>query len=143
MVHPNRLATIFAVLAAGCTAVSVRPVDPSVPLRHVCIENNPAVTIPDFVQVLRDGFARHHIATQVYSGEAPATCETILRYTARRSWDFASYLSQAALRLETRDGAQLAAANYHLRAKGGFSLMKWQSVRTKMDPVIDALLAPR
>jgi len=31
-------------------------------------------------------------------------------------------------------------AEYHLRGGGGLSLMKWQSTKSKIDPVIDELL---
>ncbi|MFT3763847.1 MAG: hypothetical protein QM761_14800 [Pseudoxanthomonas sp.] len=35
----------------------------------------------------------------------------------------------------------MASAEYRLRGKGGLSLTKWASVKSKMDPVIDELLA--
>jgi hypothetical protein len=94
------------------------------------------------LSVLRDGFERHGISTEVHSGEAPSTCEFILTYTARQSWDFVTYLSHAELRIE-QQGRTVASAEYHLRGKGGFSLLKWQGTRTKMDPVIDELLEGR
>lgn len=50
------------------------------------------------------------------------------------------YLSHAELRLE-KGGHRIAYAEYHLRGKGGLSLSKWQGTKTKMDPVIDQLLA--
>jgi hypothetical protein len=81
-----------------------------------------------------------HVSTQVYTGDAPAGCDVILTYTALRSWDFAPYLSHAELHLKTRDGAEIASAEYHLVGKGGYSLMKWQGTKTKMDPVVDELL---
>lgn len=93
----------------------------------------------DFVTVLRDGFDRHGISTEVFSGSAPERCEYILTYTALRSWDFSPYLSYAELRLESK-GRKIASAEYRLRGKGGFSLMKWQGTKAKMDPVIDELL---
>lgn len=50
------------------------------------------------------------------------------------------YLSHAELQLH-RAGQQVASAEYHLRGKGGFSLTKWAGTKSKMDPVIDELLA--
>ena len=94
--------------------------------------------VNDFIPVLRDGFDRHGIATEVYSGQKPEKCEYILTYTALRSWDFSPYLSHAELRIE-KDGRQIAYAEYHLKGKGGLSLTKWASTREKMDPVIDEL----
>jgi hypothetical protein len=123
----------------ACTSVTVRPLDPALTIRHVCIQDNPKVLVSDFVPVLRDGFDRHRITTEVYSGTKPGNCEYVLTYTALRSWDFAPYLSHAELRLE-KDRRQIAYAEYHLIGKGGFSLMKWQGTKAKIDPVIDELL---
>jgi hypothetical protein len=126
-------------LVAACTSVRVRPMERAAGVKHVCIESNPKVIVSDFVPVVRDGFARHGISTEVFSEDAPVGCEYVLTYTALRSWDFAPYLSHAELHL-LRQGEEVAQAEYHLKAKGGWSLMKWQGTRTKMDPVIDELL---
>jgi hypothetical protein len=137
----RRIAVVAAAFLAGaCTSVRVRPVDAAANMKHVCIEENPKVIVPGFLATVRDGFDRHGISTQVYSGDVPPSCEFVLTYTALRSWDLAPYLSHAELKLES-GGREVAAAEYHLNAKGGFSLMKWQGVKTKMDPVIDELLA--
>jgi hypothetical protein len=138
-----RLLTVIVaitIVLAGCTAVTVRPVDKAAGLKHVCIQDNPKVTVSDFVTVIRDGFDRHGISTEVISGSPPANCEYLLTYTALRSWDFSPYLSHAELRIE-RGGRQVAYAEYHLRGKGGFALTKWAGTKSKMDPVIDELLA--
>ncbi len=50
------------------------------------------------------------------------------------------YLSHADLRL-LRSGQEIANAQYHFRAKGGFALTKWAGTKSKMDPVIDELLS--
>jgi len=109
-------------LVAGCTSVKVQPVDPSLTILHVCIRQNPQVEV------------------EVYYGNRPRHCEYILTYSARRSWDLKTYLSQAELRL-LRRGQQIASADYHLRAKGGLSLTKFAGTKSKMDPVIDKLLS--
>ena len=134
----RNIVVFFFVLITGCTSIVVRPVDPSLGMRYVCIQENPRVQVNDFIPVLRDGFDRHGIATEVYSGQKPEKCEYILTYTALRSWDFSPYLSHAELRIE-KDGRQIAYAEYHLKGKGGLSLTKWASTREKMDPVIDEL----
>ena len=131
------IAVVLAVV--GCTSIQVQPIDRSVNLKHVCIQENPKVIVADFVTVLRDGFDRHGISSEVFSGAKPERCEYVLTYTALQSWDFSTYLSHAELRLESK-GRKVAYAEYHLSGKGGFSLMKWQSTKTKMDPVIDDLL---
>jgi hypothetical protein len=145
MLPPASMRTWTALLAAvlvagGCTSVHVRPVDPTANLKHVCIQENPKVIVPNFLPIVREGFDRHGISTEVYPGDVPASCEYVLTYTALRSWDVAPYLSHAELHLAS-GGQEVASAEYHLVGKGGYSLMKWQAVKTKMDPVIDELLA--
>jgi hypothetical protein len=133
------LLAVFPVLAA-CTSVQVHPVSTAAPLQHVCIVNNPRVTVSDFVPVLQDAFNRHAIATSVVEQAQAGTCDVTLTYTALRSWDFRPYLSHAELRL-WRAGRQIGSADYHLKGKGGLTFSKFASTREKMDPVIDSLLA--
>jgi len=139
-----RVRTFFAVatafILAGCTSVTVRPITSSVQLHNVCIVNNPKVEVSDFVPVLRDGFARHNIATTVVEQSQARSCHVTLTYTALRSWDFKPYLSHAELRL-WQDGKQIGYAKYHLNGKGGLDFGKWRGTKAKMDPVIDKLLA--
>lgn len=136
-----RLLLCTVALLPACTSVHVKAVDGSrFKLVHICVQENPKVIISDFLQVLRDGIERHGLSTQVFAGyQAPSTCEYIVTYTARQSWDFSPYLSQA--QIEMRRGNELVSrADYRLRAKGGFSLTKWASTSSKMDPVIDEML---
>mgnify|MGYP000245083908 CR=1 FL=1 len=134
------IVAILAVLLAGCTSVKVRPVQSGLGITDVCIQVNPRVTLEDFLPVVRDGFARHRIATRVVAQPAPEECEAVLSYTAQTNWDFVAYLIHANLTLK-RGSQILGTAEYHLAATGGLSPFKWQSTKTKMDPVIDKLLA--
>lgn len=131
-------ATLFVV---SCTSIQVQPLDPSLSVSKVCIEKNSKVQVSDFLDVLRSGFSRHNIVTQVYSPNAPDTCRVTLTYTALRSWDITTYLSVAELWLHDQNGELIAHAKYHLKGKGGLSLTKWGSTESKMTPVIDKLLA--
>ena len=88
--------------------------------------------------MLEEDFARHGISTQVISDSR--TCEYVLTYTALRSWDLTVYLSHAELHL-FRNGRQIASAEYHLNGKGGLALTKFKSTESKMDGVMDQLLA--
>lgn len=109
-------------------------------MESACILKNPKVQVSDFLPVLRDGLSRHGIRSYVYSEEPPEDCVFLITYTALRSWDLAPYLSHAEIRVE-RDGLQVGYGEFHLRGKGGYSMFKWQSTKTKMDPVIDQLFA--
>jgi hypothetical protein len=128
-----------ATLLGACTATRVTPLQAAAD--QMCIEENPKVQVSDFVPVLQEGFARHGIQTQVHSKIPRADCPYVVTYTARRSWDMAPYLSTAEITILGPRRQTLAKANYHLRGKGGLSLMKWQGTKSKIDPVIDELLA--
>ena len=132
--------TSILALITGCTSVNVRPVSSGLDITDVCIEENPKVIVEDFLSVVRNGFDRHGIATKVVARPAPKECEYVLTYTALKNWDLGTYLHYAELRLE-RSGRIVGSAEYQLAGKGGLSLMKWQGTKTKMDPVIDELLA--
>ncbi|WP_416638534.1 Sbal_3080 family lipoprotein [Pseudomonas sp. OHS18] len=129
----------LALSLSACTSVRVTPLQ-SAP-NTMCIEENPKVMVSDFVPVLQQGFARHGIKTQPYATIPWDQCPYVVRYTARRSWDMAPYLSSAELTILGPRRQTLATAAYHLRGKGGLSLMKWQGTKSKMDPVIDELLS--
>ena len=135
------LVTVPAALAlTACTSINVQPVDPALNVQHVCIQENTAVIIDDFVEYLQDDFARYGITTEVIGNQRPRHCEYVLSYTARRSWDMTPYMSTADLTL-TRNGQRIANANYYLKGKGGFALSKYASTESKLDNVVDQLLA--
>lgn len=152
-----------SILIGGCTSVTVNPLDASYKVEHICIRENPKVSIPELVPVIEEGLARHRIGSEFIASSldkeklqredqetesdeyymnitpAPDYCDFSLTYTARRSWDLGTYLSTADIAISNKAGV-IAKANYHLVAKGGFSLFKWQGVKTKIDPVMDELL---
>lgn len=135
------LLMFISIFMSACTSIQVRPLDASHSITHICIKNNPKVIVPSFLSIVRNGFEDHGISSKVFDRVVPDNCQAVLTYTALQSWDFTPYLSHAELRLEDREGKQLAYAEYHLTGKGGFSLTKWASVESKMKPVIDKLLS--
>jgi hypothetical protein len=128
------------VFASGCTAIKVQPVNTALEIKHACIEDGQQMCFDgEMIGVIRDGFERHGISTQIYSGNLPSECEYYLSYMCERTWDLATYMHHAELRLY-RGKDKIGYAEYHLKGKGGFSMLKWESTKTKMDPVIDELL---
>jgi hypothetical protein len=124
---------------SACTTVNVRRVDAGAhPMKLVCIEENPKVLVSDLISVLESGFERHSIKTVVYRDKAPDRCEYTLWYTAFRGWDLAPFLRHVELRLRRGDET-IASATYN--HSGGLALNKWASTETKLNPVIDELLA--
>lgn len=134
----------LCISSVSCTVVDVKRADQSLQLTHLCIQENSSVIVPNFVSVLRNGISRNGLTSEVFSGQKPANCDFVLTYTAKQSWDFKPYLAYAELHLG-RNGQEIASAQYRLRrglfSAGGLSLTKWASVESKMDPVIDELLA--
>ena len=133
---------VLSLLIISCTSVKVIPINQSLNIELVCIQENPDVKVQDFVSVMVDGFERHGIPCEVFSESAPEYCKYILIYEAKQTWDITYYLSHAELTLVniSKSYEKVGHALYHLKAGGGLSLNKWQDTKTKMDPVIDELL---
>lgn len=127
-----------AAVLSGCTSIKVEPVSNEYSIKHICIQNNPRVIIDGFINTVEDRFQYHGISTEILD-LVPETCEYKLTYTALRSWDLAPYLSHAELRL-FKDNRRIAYGEFHLNGKGGFALTKFNSIKTKMDPVVDEML---
>lgn len=89
--------------------------------------------------MLRDGFSRHGISSEVIDPYGKVEDGYVVTYTALQTWDVSTYLSHAEIRIE-KNNRIIASAEYHLKGKGGFSLTKWASVKSKIDPVIDELI---
>lgn len=151
----------ISIFIGGCTSITVEPLTSSHNVKRICIRENPKVMVRDLVPVITDGLARHQIESEfiestldkdkvrregtesdeyyMHITPAPDHCDFNLAYTARRSWDFGTYLSSADIEILNRERV-IARANYHLVRKGGLSLFKWQGVKTKLDPMMDELL---
>lgn len=123
-------------LMVGCTSVRVTPI--TQPLERVCIERNPKVIVGDFLPVVQAAFLRHGVTTVVYDAPVPSECRLLMTYTARQGWDMAPYLKLAELRITDR-GTPIGEATY--RHGGWFGLNKWAGTASKMNPVVDRLLA--
>ncbi len=133
--------SVALALLAGCTAIHVEALPRSeVTVNHVCIAENPAVIVRDFLNTLIGGFQRHGFTSETFAATKPETCDIVVTYTARQTWDIVTYLVKAEIWIR-RDGRQIAYAEYHLRGGGGYALTKYEGTATKMKPVMDQLLA--
>jgi hypothetical protein len=129
---------IFAeVFLSACAAVvEVKPANPALAIQHVCIQENPNVAVGEVLQALRDGFDRHGISTEVFKDTKPANCEYMVTYLADTRWEWRVFLSDAQIRIE-KDGRYVASASLHY---GKWATGKDQSVKEKIDPLIDEML---
>ena len=129
-------------LVFGCTSIHVNPVqqNPTQPIVDICIVNNDQVIIKDFVPAIQKRLKHHLIFSRVVIQNHDRNCEYKLYYSAKQSWDFVNYLSWAELKLY-KDNKLVADAEYnHVGKSFSLSPLKFQSVETKMNPVIDKLL---
>lgn len=133
-------AIAVAISASACTTVRVvQPDTAKYQIRSACIVRNDKVIVRDFVSVMQAGFLRHGIETELYdSGKLPDSCRTTVRYTALRGWDLAPFMNYAEITM-MHDGRVIGTATYE--HSGGLALNKWADTATKMDPVIDQMLA--
>lgn len=138
-VFAKTVVVAFSWSLVGCTSISVQPMSGELNATSVCIEKNPRVIRSDFLPVLERGFQNHGISTVVFTTDKPDNCELVVTYTATQTWDMAMVLADAEIWIH-KSGKQVAYGNYHLRGKGGFSLMKWQGSEKKILPLLDQLL---
>lgn len=136
------IAGVLGFSVTGCTSIQVNNNDGFQPqsVKQICIINNPKVTINGFNQSIVRSFARYNINARIYpENSKPALCETIMNYTALRTWDVVTYMSYAKFTL-LKDGRIASEAEFRLRGKGGLALNKWRSTDTKIDELVDQLV---
>jgi hypothetical protein len=145
------LAKVTGSLASS--AISVGPSSASRTVFHpharfdrVCIEYNRDSQSADLVPALQAELQRHAIASRVYeAGTVNAGCEVWLRYWAYIEWGvpplgnaYKPYLNAATLALQGPDGTLLSTSQYAL--DGVLGLGRWSDTRSKLAPVVVALL---
>ena len=132
--------TLCVVVFVGCTSIKVQPLKYDPELKEINLLDNPKVIVEDFVPVMEQHFSKHGLALKRVPQFAQLNeNEYGIRYSARRSWDFATYLSLAYVNIY-KGNKLVAEGNYHLIGGGGFSLFKWQGTETKLAPMYDELL---
>ena len=106
----------------------------------VAVSFCPKVIVPRFKEILSSSFSNHGISTRSFAqGGVPNECEYVLRYSAIRSWDFVTYLTDADLDLQ-KNGVTVSFANFHLKGGGGLAFTKWKSTESKVNLLVDELL---
>jgi hypothetical protein len=133
------IATLAAVLGAGCSIKrQVVPV-PASSIPSFCIARNDAVWSKQFLPTLREQLGRHGIATTVYDGAVtPDECARHLEYEARWSWDLAVYLMYTQIRVY--DGATLVGTATYDAQDGDARLDKFGSGEERLAGLVDDLL---
>lgn len=133
---------VISLIISGCTSIKINNQNGFKPkkLQQVCVIDNPKVIVPEFNESIIQAFAKHNVQAEIYpSNSKPQLCQSIMRYTALRSWDVVTYLSYAKFTLEN-EGRILSEAEFKLKGKGGMALNKWRSTDKKVQELVDQLL---
>lgn len=117
------------------------------PVKRLCIEFNRNAPLPDLVPALQAELHAQGVASRVYEAGAGADdCAVWLRYAAAVDWDVPPfgnesrpYLSAASMSLQRAGGPLLASSGYRVD-DAGFGASKWATTRTKLAPVVRALI---
>jgi len=115
-------------------------------LDTVCVEYNPLTPDPDIAPALQAELRVHQIDSRIYEeGGTPASCRFRVSYTADIEWDtppfsgsYKPYMRDATLTLRDDTGTVLSSSAYSL--DGAFQMGKWSSSRSKLAPVVTALV---
>ena len=112
----------------------------------VCVEYNPLTPDPDIAPALQAELRNHEIDSRIYEqGGAPTSCRFRVTYTADIEWGtppfasgYKSYIRDATLTLRDENGTVLSSSAYSL--DGTFQMGKWSTSRSKLAPVVTALV---
>ena len=147
---------IELIKATGAVAVSAISTGPSSAkntvyhehkaLDVVCVEYNPLTPDPDIAPALQAELRNHEIDSRIYEqGGAPTSCHFRVTYTADIEWGtppfasgYKSYIRDATLTLRDENGTVLSSSAYSL--DGVFQMGKWATSRSKLAPVVTALV---
>ena len=142
LIKTGFLAFCGIVLLCGCNSYKVVPLPYDEELKDIAVVDNPRVIVHDFVDVMADEFAARNIKLRhVAAEQAEKSNGYVIRYDARQSWDFTTYLSDATIRI-SRNGMPVASGKYH-HVGESLSLdifTKWRETEWKMKDVYDELL---
>lgn len=129
-----------ALLLGGCTTTEVRSADLVQGAQHLCIKQNPALKQPGLLPALQQAIAANGLSSEVFDGMRPQYCRYVVSYEAKSAWTSLAHVTDLTMNIE-RDGEVVAVGQYHARGGTGLELNKPGSIKAKMDPVVDQLLA--
>ena len=147
------LELVKATGAVAMSAISTGPSSAKNTVYHehraldaVCVEYNPQTPDPDIAPALQAELHNHEIDSRIYEeGGAPSSCKFRVTYTANIEWGtppfatgYKSYIRDATLTLRDENGTVLSSSAYAL--DGAFQMGKWSSSRSKLAPVVTALV---
>ena len=132
------LLTVAMLSGCGSHQISVIPLSADLEINKICIENNPVVTIQEFLPVVQDAFILNGIPHEVFNGNtAPEDCSAVARYYALRSWDLKTYLRTAYVHIYINNNKVAGIDYYH---PNNLNTDKYDSVKEKISPPMNEML---
>ena len=139
-------AAVASIIATGPSSAKNTVYHEHRSLDTVCVEYNPLTPDPEIAPALQAELKNHEIESRVYdAGGAPASCHFRLSYTADIEWGtpplgagYKPYIRDATLTLRDENGLVLSSSAYSL--DGVFQMGKWAPSRSKLAPVVTALV---
>ena len=133
------LLIIMLPVLSGCAiSRNVQPVDSTVRIDKIYVQNNPRVLmdglLPEIVAQIRElGFP-----SESYTGDRPEAVRHYITFTANWNWDMAMYLTYFRATLY-EEGRVLGEAEYDAKM-GGANMNKFGKTADKIRPLLTQLL---
>lgn len=132
---------LFVYLISGCQKFTVKQLDPAIKIKKLTIIKNPKVTIPDFIEVLKDSFQLQEISCDVVEYESVANSRYILLYSARRSWDLKTFLRNADLKIYDKSKKPKELLSYGtFYVTNSLNFSKFNPDRNKIFPLVNEMI---
>lgn len=130
---------VLVLSTASCTITrEVQPIAART-IDLVCIQENPDVRRKEFGPTLQRLIEEKGFATRTYQGNPPADCNVRLEYSATWSWDLATYMDFADVRV-FESVNQIGRATYDAR-RGSATMRKFGSAEERLRSLLDELFA--
>ena len=127
-------------LVSGCTITQdVKPVDSSVNIKKIYVENNEAVLMKEMVNEIVTQLQAMGFESESYSGERPDDAKHYIIYTGNWQWDIAMYLTYFTAELYENE-SNIGSVSYDARGGSGRS-DKFGKTADKIRPLLNELLS--
>ena len=131
---------LLLLVTSGCTiSKSVTPVDSSVSIQKIYVQNNEEVLMKEAVNEIVSQVQSLGFESESYSGQRPIDATHYITYTGNWRWDVAMYLYYFEAKLYENDKL-IGEVEYDAKL-GGSSLSKFGKTGDKIRPLLNELLS--
>lgn len=129
---------ICVFFTVSCAVYKVKPAPDGRNINNICVAVNSTVKVDNFLEMLREGFARRGVGLMEYDMNAvPSSCVYVLEYSAKKSTG--KYMTAAQLHL-LKNNKSSGVAIYEQRGGAAGAIISSDSAQQKLFSMIDELL---